>query len=192
MKLIGLTGPTGAGKSSLKTVAEKFGYKVIDCDVLARKAVEKETEGLKALVLAFGKDILESDGSLNRGALAEKAFINKESTELLNKTLLPFIADMVMAECKDNDVLLDAPTLFESGLNTKCTATIAVLAESGIRLSRIMARDNISEDAARLRMNAGKTDDFYIKNADYIIYNNCDIQLLKKDFSDILREIKER
>lgn len=192
MKMIGLTGPTGAGKSSLTAVAENLGYKVIDCDKTARIAVEKGTDGLKALVRVFGEDILLPDGSLNRKALAKKAFATKENTELLNKTLLPFITDLIRKECDTEYVLLDAPTLFESGINSECVSTVAVLADENLRLERICERDSLTEEEARLRMSAGRTDDFYKENADFIIFNNGDITVFTKEFEDILKEIKER
>ena len=192
MKIIGLTGPTGAGKSSLNTVAEDFGLKVIDCDIFARKAVEKGSEGLKALVIAFGEDILSPDGTLDRKIMAQKAFSTPENTEKMNKTLLPFIVRLVLNECKGQDVLMDAPTLIESGLKEKCFATIGVLAEEKIRLERIMTRDNLDEKSAMLRINAGKSDEFYKQNTDYIIYNNGDQAEFKNRFAEILNEIKER
>ena len=83
--VIGLTGPTGSGKSTASITAEKLGFKVIDCDKLARVAVEKGSEGLVALAAAFGDDILNDDGTLNRKKLAEKAFSTKENTELLKR-----------------------------------------------------------------------------------------------------------
>ena len=188
-KVIGLTGPTGAGKSSAAAVCKKLSIKHIDCDILARKAVEKGTNGLNAVVNAVGKDILSSDGSLNRKVLAQKAFCNKMSTQLLNKTLLPYIKELVLNEIEGEYVLLDAPTLFESGINEICFKTVAVLSDSQIRLDRIMKRDNITKDAALLRINAGKTDDFYIKNCDFVIYNNEDEQTFNNEFSNLLREI---
>ena len=191
MKIIGLTGPTGAGKSSLKTVAENLGYKVIDCDIIARKAVEKGTKGLMALVNTFGEDILFSDGSLNRKALAQKAFSTPQNTELLNKILLPFITELVLKECEGDKVLLDAPTLFESGLNEKCTATVGVLADRETRIERIKNRDNLSEDEALTRINAGKTDEFYKQNADFVIYNNGETEEFQKEFEVILSKIGE-
>ena len=191
MIIIGLTGPTGAGKSSLKTVAENLGYKVIDCDITARKAVEKGTKGLMALVNTFGEDILFSDGSLNRKALAQKAFSTPQNTELLNKILLPFITELVLKECEGDKVLLDAPTLFESGLNEKCTATVGVLADRETRIERIKSRDNISEVEALIRINAGKTDEFYKQNADFVIYNNGETEEFQKEFEVILSKIGE-
>ena len=156
--IIGLTGPTGAGKSTAAAAAEGFGLQIIDCDKLARAAAEKGTDGLKALVAAFGKEILLPDGSLDRRALASAAFASPQKTELLNETILPHIVKLVLAEAEGKNVLLDAPTLFESGLDSVCTAVIAVSADTGIRRERIIKRDGLSPDAADLRINAGKTD----------------------------------
>ena len=189
--IIGLTGPTGSGKSSASAVAEKFGLKVIDCDKTARKATEKGTEGLKALTKAFGSEILNQDASLNRKALAALAFKNRESTELLNKTILPYIVELVKSEALGQDTLLDAPTLFESGINEICDKTIAVLADREIRLKRITARDNLTLNEAKTRINAGKHERFYKENADYIIYNNGEEKAFIQSFSDIIKEIME-
>lgn len=182
--VIGLTGPTGAGKSSVCLVARELGFKVVDCDLLARVAVEKGSSGLKRLCEVFGNGILLSDGSLNRKALAQIAFSSRENTELLNKTLLPYITILVEREIDTDYVLLDAPTLFESGLQDRCHKTIAVLSSEDLRLERIMSRDNIDVDAAKLRISAGKSDEFYIKNADKVFYNNANLQ-------EFLLKIKE-
>lgn len=187
--VIGLTGPTGSGKSSASGIAENFGFQVIDCDKTARKATQKGTKGLKALVSVFGKEILLPDGSLNRKALAAKAFKDKQSTDLLNKTVLPYIADIVIKQAEGRDTLLDAPTLFESGINKICNKTIAVLADKDIRLKRIIARDNLTLKEAETRINAGKDEEFYRERADYVLHNNGDENAFLKRFSDILKEI---
>ena len=114
--IIGLTGPTGAGKSTAAAAAEGFGLQVIDCDKLARAAAEKGTDGLKALVAAFGEEILLTDGSLDRRALAAAAFASPQKTEPLNETILPHIVKLVLAEADGKNVLLDAPTLLKAGL----------------------------------------------------------------------------
>jgi len=189
--IVGLTGPTGAGKSSAATLCKSLGIKHIDCDIIARKATEKGEEGLLAVVKAFGDDILNNDGTLNRKALAEKAFKDKDSTALLNQTLLPIIKKMVMAEIKDDNVLLDAPTLFESGVNEICSKTVAVLSDKDLRLKRILARDNITTEQALLRINAGKSDDFYKEKCDFVIYNNVDENTFNNDFLNLLKEIFE-
>ena len=187
--VIGLTGPTGSGKSTASKTAETLGYKIVDCDKLARVAVEKGREGLNALTLVFGDGILDSNGELNRKALAKIAFSTKENTELLNKTLLPHIVTLVKEESSANKVLLDAPTLFESGIDSMCNATVAVLADKEIRLKRIMNRDGIDEESALLRMNAGKPDEFYKENADYIVYNNENEEDFINDFEKIIHSI---
>ena len=187
--VIGLTGPTGSGKSSAAKLCEKYGIKLVDCDKVARKATEKGSECLKRLSKAFGAEILNTDGSLNRKALANKAFSTKENTELLNKTIFPFIKELVLNEIDTEKVLLDAPTLFESGINAICFKTVAVLADSDIRLNRIIKRDNLTEAEAKKRMSAGKSDNFYKENADYIIYNNSDERTFLKSFENVLTEI---
>jgi len=187
--VIGLTGPTGSGKSSAAKLCEKHGIKLVDCDKVSRKATETGSEALKALSKAFGADILNNDGSLNRKALANKAFSAKENTELLNKTIFPFIKELVLKEIDGNKVLLDAPTLFESGLNCICFKTVAVLSDNEIRLKRIIARDNLTESEAKKRMSAGKSDNFYKENADYILYNNSDEQTFLNEFEKVLAEI---
>ena len=187
--IIGLTGPTGSGKSTASKAAAELGFKVIDCDILARRAVEKGSGGLAALTKAFGTAILNQDGTLNRKKLAEIAFASKENTELLNKTLLPYIVILVKQEADSDKVLLDAPTLFESGIDKMCDGTVAVLADEETRLKRIMSRDRIDKAAAMLRINAGKDDEFYIKNTDYIIYNNSDEREFIIEFKKIISYI---
>lgn len=189
MLIVGLTGPTGAGKSSLNETAKELGFKVIDCDKVARVAVEKGRAGYLALIKAFGEEILNPDGTVNRKELAKRAFSSTQGTELLNKTLLPHIVELIKGEMDCDKILLDAPTLFESGVDKMCAVTIAVLADRKIRLERIMERDLIEKEAAILRMNAGKPDEFYLENADYTVYNNGQTDEFKNEFAGILKNI---
>ncbi len=189
--IVGLTGPTGAGKSSAAALCQKLGIKHVDCDLIARKATEKGQKGLSAVCRVFGEDILNPDGTLNRKALAEKAFKDQKSTELLNQTLLPIIKEMVLKEIDCERVLLDAPTLFESGVNEICNKTVAVLSDKEIRLKRILNRDNITKEQALLRINAGKSDDFYKEKCDFVIYNNVEENTFNVDFLNLLKEIFE-
>ncbi|MBQ1989257.1 MAG: dephospho-CoA kinase [Clostridia bacterium] len=189
---IGLTGPTGAGKSKAAAVAFELGFRVIDCDFLARVAVEKGSEGLEAIKRAFGNDVINEDGTLNRKELARKAFSSKENTELLNATLLPHIVKLVKEQAAGDRVILDAPTLFESGINNMCSTTVAVLADMETRLERITSRDNISEKDALLRISAGKKDDFYINLAEHIVYNNGDGEEFTRNFKNLLLNIIDK
>ena len=190
-KIIGLTGPTGSGKSSAALIAKNFDIKVIDCDKLARKAVKKGSPGLNDLIAAFSKGILKKDGTLNRRELAKRAFSSNDSTELLNKTLLPHIAELVKSELTDKTILLDAPTLFESGLDSICDVTVAVLANREDRIKRIMDRDKLSLENALLRINAGKDDNYYIDRADFVVYNNREISRYINEISNIFHKYTE-
>ena len=188
---MGLTGPTGSGKTTACSVAEDNGFFVINCDKTARKATE-DGDCLAALAAAFGQDILDENGALDRAALAKKAFSDSGQTELLNKTIFPFITRLIEEEIALSDrdkILLDAPTLFESGVDSKCNAVIAVLADKETRLKRILQRDSIDEAAAQRRMNAGKTDEFYKSKTAHIIYNDGDEQSFVAEFSKLLNLI---
>lgn len=190
--IIGLTGPTGAGKSKASAVAFELGFRVVDCDFLARVAVEKGSDGLAAIKKVFGSDVINADGTLNRRELARKAFSSKENTELLNSTLLPHIVKLVKEQAVGDRVILDAPTLFESGINSICTTTVAVLADMDVRLERIIARDNIELSDAKLRISAGKKDDFYINHAEHIVYNNDSGEEFTQSFKNLLLSIIEK
>ena len=179
--IIGLTGPTGSGKSTLCKEAEKMGFFVIDADKVAHR-VTNGTACKNELSAEFS-DILNPDGSLCRKALAEKAFRDKESTERLNSITLPHIMKEIEVIIKGggDKILLDAPTLFEAGANRLCYGVIGLLAPKAERLARITERDGITEEAAILRMSAGKPDEFYKERCDVIIENNGSLQLLEEN-----------
>ncbi|MBR4761665.1 MAG: dephospho-CoA kinase [Clostridia bacterium] len=174
--IVGLTGPTGSGKGVFAECAKEFGFKVIDCDLVARKAVKKGMPALKALTYAFGEEILLESGELNRQKLAQVAFSSADKTELLNKTVLPYIKELVMAEICGERVLLDAPTLFESGIDEICDVTVAVTAPVDVREKRIIKRDGLAENAAKTRISAGKPDEFYRERANIVIKNDNGIE----------------
>ena len=190
--IIGLTGPTGSGKTSACEVAEALGYKVINCDLLAREATDRE-DTLSALSAAFGEDII-AGGKLNRKALAEKAFSSEAETELLNKTILPFIVALIKEEierAEENNILLDAPTLYESGADALCKEVIAVLSNRENRKARILSRDGIGDEAAELRLGAGKNDDYYKEKTPHIIYNDGTLAEFKAEFKQKLNSLEE-
>ena len=187
--VLGLTGPTGAGKGVFSECAESLGFYVIDCDLKAREAVKKGMPALAALTKVFGKEILLESGELDRRKLAGIAFSGKEKTELLNKTVLPYIVETVKKEIKGDFVLLDAPTLFESGANKICNTTVAVLAPKSIRKERILLRDKIDGVAADARISAGKPDEFYFENAEKVFINDGDVEKFKKQVKIYLIDI---
>ena len=173
-RIIGVTGPTGAGKSTVVAVLkESFGFRAIDTDKLARLAVNDKNCAL-SLKKAFGNDIYEKDGSLNRALLASRAFQNDEKTALLNSITHPVIIQMLLEEIENapDDVtqfVIDVPLLYESGLDKICDFVFAVTAPYQTRLSRIRKRDGLTIEQAKLRMARQKKNKFYESRADYVI-----------------------
>ncbi len=183
--IVGLTGPTGSGKSTVQKVATALGFFCIDADKVARKVTKIGSPLLPILQKEFG-DILNADGTLNRAALAKVAFKNTENTEKLNSIMLPYILsdiENIIKKAEQRFILLDAPTLFEAGANKICNTTVGVIADEDIRLKRIIERDGISKSAAQLRISAGKPNSFYLENCDYILANN-------QGFDDFLNAAK--
>lgn len=176
--LIGLTGATGSGKSTVaKLICEKYGAGHIDCDKIAREITERNSPVLAQLAQAFGEDIISDDGSLNRAALASRAFASKEATKRLNSIMHPIITSKALAKVKDftlegkTAVLLDAAAIYESKIDKLCSFTTVVTAPEDIRLDRIMFRDSISREKALHRMGAQLSNEEYEKNADVVIRN---------------------
>ena len=185
--VIGLTGPTGAGKSLFASVAERKGFFVIDCDRIAREESDNK-EMLTLLCERFGDDLLK-DGCLERKLLAKRAFASKQDTDDMNSIMLPFIVNSIEKIMEDKDkVLLDAPTLFESGLDGCCDAVIGILADESLRCDRIVTRDNLSIEDAKIRLSAAKSDDFFSTRCDAVIINNGDKQEFIKKAEEILQK----
>jgi dephospho-CoA kinase len=85
-------------------------------------------------------------------------------------------------------VIVDAPTLFESGFDSECDFTVAILADGDLRRERIITRDSLSSERADQRLSAQKPDDFFISRADYVLHNDGNLSALKVNFEAILRE----
>ena len=167
---VGLTGPTGAGKSYVCEIFRQKGFKIIDCDKIAHELTAKNAPILAELASEFGEDVVKN-GELDRKLLASRAFDTKEHTKKLNSILHPAIAEKCKEEAQGLTVL-DASQLFEANMQNDCYKVIGVLADEDVRIKRIIARDNITEQQAKLRMSAQFDNDYFIDNCDYIIYNN--------------------
>lgn len=173
--IIGLTGQTGAGKSTVAGLLRGQGLAVLNADELSRAVMLPGSKVLTDLAGAFGADILLPDGSLDRPLLARRAFSSPEQTARLNAVTHPAIIHNMHAEIERafragaKAVVLDAPQLFESGENQICDFVVAVTAPEALRMERIIKRDQISEESARLRANAQKSETYYRKHADLLV-----------------------
>ena len=168
--IIGLTGQSGAGKSNVARVFKRHGFFVIDADVVAR-GITSRPEVIRILAENFGTQILDGE-NLNRKALASIVFSDKSQLSELNSLLFPIICQEILVlieSCRKQYVLLDAPQLFESGLNEICDKIIAAISPREILIWRITSRDKISNEDAEKRLNSQFSQEFFVKHADYVI-----------------------
>lgn len=172
--IIGLTGPTGAGKSTAAKAFAALGAGVIDCDRLGRELLDMEP-CRKALCEAYGTEILDDTGRISRPKLAAQAFAHAGDSERLNRITHPLIIEEVLRRAKAygesgaKAVIVDAALLFESGASSLCDKTIAVTAAADVRLHRIMQRDGITKEQAEARMSAQKPAEFYGERSDFCL-----------------------
>jgi dephospho-CoA kinase len=197
--IIGLTGPSGAGKSEVvRRLTVNDAVVCIDMDWLARQVTAAKSDCLHRLTDAFSTDILNDDGTLNRKALARVAFSSPQKTQLLNDITHPAIiaeTERLLTKYRNDPaidvVILDAPLLIESGINTICDKVIAVLADTEKRISRICLRDNITKEVAMQRIARQHEDMFYADKADMVVYNNGDEKDLTATATQIIQKIGE-
>lgn len=187
--IIGITGSSGSGKSTVCSILQKrYNVKIIDADKIAKQLSKNNKEYLVYIVNQFGKEIILENGMLNRPKLADIIYNNEEKRELLNKCTFKYIKAEIQKEIgKYKDIIvIDAPLLFEAGLEKNCDRTIAVISDNKeLQIKRIMKRDNIERKVAIDRLNAQKQNEFYIKNCDYVIKNNGDIEDLNNQVDTI-------
>lgn len=177
MKIIGLTGLTGAGKSTVAQKLMAYGCYHIDADKVAREVINNNENVKNKLKERFGADVINADGTTNRPLLASRAFADEQSTLDLNAITHPAVIEEIKSIIKDMEevgyrgIIIDAIALFESGLNALCDFNVTVVAPKEIRLERIMKRDNITEEKALERINAQKDESFFTSKADFVLWN---------------------
>ncbi len=192
---IGLTGPTGAGKSTVAAYLADQGFPCVDADAAAREITAVGSPTLLPLADTFGQDILLANGALDRKKLAARAFADPAATARLNAITHPAIIALMdkkaaaLQAAGAKAVIIDAPLLFEAGMEKNCDHTVAVVAPDRVRCQRIMQRDGISTDAALLRMQAQPSADFYKARAEVVLENNGDLAALLQQADALCEQI---
>lgn len=196
MKVIGLTGQSGAGKTTLCERFEELGIPCIDTDAIYHGLVSHESSCLAELKEKFGDTVINSDGSLNRKALALLVFSGenaKENLESLNDTTHKYIWEEVnkrLTEYIDKGkraAVIDAPALFSSKIFVgACDIIISVISDKQTRLDRIMKRDGIDRERALARIEAQPDDSFFTQNSDYYIVNSGSVADMNAKLESIL------
>ena len=192
VKLIGLTGQSGAGKSTAAELFEENGMTVINADALVAEIYESSPACLKSVAASFGGDIINPDGTLNRKLLARRAFESKENTALLGAIVHPFVIAETLKILKtlSGTVVFDAPQLFESNMDAVCDVIVSVTADEGVRAGRIIERDGLTREQARERISAQYSEEFFRSHSDYILENNGNILRFKAQTSALIEKIQ--
>lgn len=189
--IIGLTGQSGAGKSTVCKVFAESGFDIIDCDVIARKTAEN-SRFLGEISQRISENLLNSDGTLNRTATAKLIFTDEEKRAQYQRIIFPYIINKIMCAIKSakSNVLLDAPTLFESGLEMVCNKIVSVTANTDKCAERIMERDKITSGQARERLFSQHSAEFFKERSDYNIENNGTLRELIDRTAEIIDKMK--
>lgn len=199
MKVVGLCGSSGAGKSTVGAMFGEFNFAHIDTDSIYHSLIASSTECTAELASYFGNIILNESGGINRPTLAEIVFGDRDKLLVLNKIahkhVLSAVRQIIKSLALDSSVqgvLVDAPLLFESGFDKECDAIIAVIADRDVKIERIMKRDNITRLQAEKRLNNQIPDEDIISRASYIITNNNldELRCSVKDIADKIINLK--
>ena len=193
MIVIGITGPTGSGKTTALEALKAMGAEVVDCDALYYELLRSDEPLRKALTDAFGEVFLPS-GELDRQRLGTLVFGNQKELNRLNSIVFPAVSGAVEKILNRSQApigVIDAINLIESGMGELCDWTVAVTAPRDVRIRRIMTRDKISEEYAVRRVDAQKPDSFYKKRCSFLLENRAGSKeefraLIGEFFADLL------
>lgn len=195
--IIGLTGMSGAGKTTACEVFSECGFSVINCDTVSRIVVEKGKPALNELIARFGKDAVLSDGTLNRKYIGNLIFSDEKERLAFNEIIYPYISyEMIVTAVKyiengSRFILLDAPTLFESGTDCLCDIIVSVVSDPDRCLERIRARDNLTYEEAKNRLLSQHKPEFYRMKSDFCVENKGSVKELKNEIRIIAEKIGE-
>ena len=193
--IIGLTGQSGAGKTTICDKLRDEGFGIINCDEVARECTADGSDCNKELSSLF-PDCFDDKFAINRRAISKIIFSDTQKLKEFDDIVYPYInrlIDKCIEELSENYdyIVLDAPTLFEASKNKKCDTIIGVIAKKSIRLKRITARDNISEELALKRFSSQYDSDFFRENCEYIIENNGTVKQANQQTVKVIELIKE-
>ena len=185
MKVIGLTGGIGSGKSTVSQFLAELGAVIIDADKVGHDAFKPDTEVWREVVATFGRQILTPNGDIDRGKLSEIAFGNPESLAQLNRITHPWIKDMVKAQLEEyrrqgvGVAIVEAPLLLEAGWTSFVDEVWVTTASEATVLKRIKERTGLSEQQALARIRSQLSSDERVRRADVVIDTDCSLDELR-------------
>ena len=191
MKVIGLTGGIGSGKSTVSQFLAELGAVILDADKVGHEAFKPGTEVWREVVAAFGGQILTSNGDIDREKLGKIVFGNAESLTRLNQIMHPRMYDMVKAQLEEyrrqgvNTVVLEAPLLLEAGWTSLVDEVWVTVAPESTVLKRLKERVGLSQSESLARIRSQLSLEERVKQADVVIDTDCDLDELKAMVSEL-------
>lgn len=196
MKVVGLTGGIGAGKSAVSKILRENNFLVIDTDLLAKNITDRKSV-LQEISNAFDKTVLNPDGSLNRSRMAEIIFNDKTQKAILEKIVTEKVIEEtkeILEQLKAHDyqepVIVDAPLLFEYNMDCFTDVNWLVVCDELTRIYRVMAREGISHGKVLERIKNQMPDEEKIKRAQVIIVNSGPMDHLKTQVEQLISTLK--
>lgn len=197
MKIIGITGSSGAGKSSVCKMIKKIRKaEIIDADEIVKELQDNKTIYYEKIVETFGKDILLDNGCINRKKLANIIFSNLVEKEKLDKLTFKYVVEEIknrvgLLKSKDlNYIVVDAPTLIEAGMLDMFDIIVIVKSKENNKIDRICRRDGITVNEAQKRLSSQKSDEFYEAYANFVISN--DDENIENKVTDVLERVERK
>lgn len=196
MKVIGLTGGIGSGKSAVSTILKKNDILVVDTDEISRQ-ITRSALVLKEIKTIFGRDVLNEDGSLNRKKMADIVFNDSDSKRILEKivtekviSLTEKILDDLRKENSQDIVVIDAPLLFECGVDRLTDINWLVICDTEKKIKRVMKRENYTRNQVLERMKNQMSDFDKMKKSQVIIDNSGTFKELESRVEKLILDIK--
>lgn len=208
MVVIGLTGGTASGKSTVARMLVRMGAYVIDADLVARELQAPGSDALREIAEVFGESVINADGSLNRRALARICFSEREQLEKLNAIMHPRIRERIESRIRElvsagrgsdcspceggsspRAIVIDAAILFESGLHELTDAVIAVTADPEVQVQRLVAKTGLPESEARERVRAQRSAHEFAALSDYVVDTTGEPQAYEDQVRSLFEKI---
>jgi len=199
MLIVGLTGGVASGKTAVSRILKEEGAYIIDADQIARELVRPHKPAWGEIIRAFGREILQEDGSILRKKLADKVFTDPEQRKVLNRILHPRIKEEIDRRAKEIGqkdpeaiVVIDAPLLIELGMHHQMDRLIVVTSTQSQQMERLKKRDGRSPEEALKLFSSQMLVEEKEKLADFVIRNEGSLEEMKKRAKEVFKELKKR